>query len=319
MRIIIDTNIFIYRENNHILSDELQHLLKILNSSQINEILIHPKIVEEINRDLNENRKKISISKLNTYPLLKSPPDPKKDRNFSRIVGIPSKINDEVDNAILYSVYKNAVDFLITEDINIHKKAIRLDIEDRVLCIEEGIRIFEKDISKEEVIRPPALKEDFIYNIDINDPIFQSLKEEYEEFNNWFNKISREGRKCWVHYRKGGTIGALLIYKIENEPIDSIPPLPLMKRLKIATLKVVHTGYKIGELFTKLAVDFSIKNDITEIYLTHLFHFHLPNPLKLENLKTIGIFAPQSIAQISDDKYLKIKTRGGIDERFTIS
>ena len=188
MRIIIDTNIFIYRENNHILTDELQHLLKILNSSQTNEILIHPKMLEEIKRDLNENRKKISISKLNTYPLLESPPDPKKDNFFSSIVGMPSKVNDEVDNAILYSVYKNAVDFLITEDINIHKKSIRLDIEDRVLCIEEGIRIFEKDISKQEVIRPPALKEDFIYNIDINDPIFQSLKEEYEEFNNWFNK-----------------------------------------------------------------------------------------------------------------------------------
>lgn len=39
---------------------------------------------------------------------------------------------------------------------------------------------------------------------------------------------------------------------------------------------------------------------------------------KLNDLKTMGISAPQSIAQISDEKYLQIKTRGGIDERFTV-
>jgi hypothetical protein len=49
------------------------------------------------------------------------------------------------------------------------------------------------------------------------------------------------------------------------------------------------------------------------------FHFHLPNPLKLKDLKTMGFSHPQSIAQISDEKYLQIKTRGGIDERFTVN
>ena len=49
------------------------------------------------------------------------------------------------------------------------------------------------------------------------------------------------------------------------------------------------------------------------------WHFHLPNPLKLNDLKTMGISAPQSIAQISDEKYLQIKMRGGIDERFTVN
>ncbi len=48
-------------------------------------------------------------------------------------------------------------------------------------------------------------------------------------------------------------------------------------------------------------------------------HFHLLNPLKLKDLKTMGVFAPQSIAQISDEKYLQIKTRGEIDERFTVN
>ena len=500
MRILIDTNIFIGRENNHVLNDELQSLLKILNSKQI-EILIHPKSFEEIKRDSNIGRKNISLSKLNTYPILEYSPDQNKDDVFLSAVGVPSKINDEVDNAILYSVYKDAVDFLITEDKGIHKKSIQLGIGDRVLCADEGIGVFGTELLIEEVVKPPALKEDAVHNLDLSDPIFDSLKKEYGEsdFSDWFRKSSREGRKCWVHYRIDGSIGALLIRKIETEPIESIPPLPAKRRLKVATLKVTHVGYKIGELFVKLAIDYAIKNNIDEIYLTHFtnpdndylvdliteygfykaavkddgeeifvkellvdkdkigsmdpleisnrfypslydgdevnkflvpiipeyhrrlftdykgrqtslfehagdfivegnaikkaylsrsrirnlspgdillfyrtedseitslgviervlyglqdkdeifrnvrkrtvysmeeieeraekpilvilfkFHFHLPNPLKLEDLKTMEIFHPQSIAQISDEKYLLIKKRGGIDERFTVN
>ena len=299
-----------------------------------------------------------------------------------------------------------------------------MDISDRVLCVDEGIDVFGKELLKEEVVKPPALKEDAVHNLDLSDPIFNSLKKEYgeSEFSNWFRKSSREGRKCWVHYRIDSSIGALLIRKIENEAIKSIPPLPAKKRLKIATLKVTHVGYKIGELLVKLAIDHSIKNNIDEIYLTHFtnpdyktrqtsllehagefivegntikkaylsnsrigtlspgdillfyrtvdseitslgviekvlyelqdkdeifrnvkkrtvysmkefekmakkptliilfnWHFHLPNQLKLKDLKTMGVSAPQSIAQISDEKYLQIKMRGGIDERFTVN
>ncbi|MCK5643704.1 MAG: hypothetical protein KAJ19_23085, partial [Gammaproteobacteria bacterium] len=164
MRILIDTNIFIGRENDHILSDELQALLKILNSKQI-EILIHPKSFEEIKRDSNISRKNISLSKLNTYPILEYSPDQNKDDVFLSAVGVPSKINDEVDNAILYSVYKDAVDFLITEDKGIHKKSIQLGIGDRVLCADEGIGVFETELLIEEVVKPPALKEDAVHNL----------------------------------------------------------------------------------------------------------------------------------------------------------
>lgn len=268
MRILIDTNIFISRENNHVLSDELQTLLKILNNENI-EILIHPKSIEEIKKDSNISRKKIALSKLNTYPILEYTPNQNEDDDFLTVVRVPSKINDEVDNAILYSIYKNAIDFLITEDKGIHRKSIRLDIKDRVLCINEGIGIFKKKSSK-KVVRPPALNEDAVHNLNLNDAIFDSLKKEYGklEFTNWFEKISREGRKCWVH-RIDGTIGALLIYKIENEPIESTPSLPTKKRLKISTLKVTHVGNKIGELFIKLAINYAINNNINEVYLTY--------------------------------------------------
>ena len=268
MRILIDTNIFIYREDDHVLSSDLQELLRALNTLNV-KMLLHPRSIEEIRRDRNEDRKKVMLSKIRTYPLLESPPVPNRDNNFLDIVGGSSKPNEYVDNALLYSVYKDAVDFLITEDGGMHKKAARLGIKDRVLSLEDALEVFKKNFHNERVGHPPAVKKELVHNLNINDPFFDSLKEEYGEFETWFKKISREGRKCWVHLRGDGAIGALLIYKVENEPIDSIPPLPAKNRFKISTLKVTHTGYKIGELFIKSSVEYCIKNDLTEMYLTY--------------------------------------------------
>jgi hypothetical protein len=176
---------------------------------------------------------------------------------------------DKVDSALLCAIYKNAVNFLITEDKDLHKRANRLALGDRVFSIIEAIEFFQKYIPRLKVRAPPAIQEKYVYEIDVNDPIFDSLKKDYDNFESWFKKISQEGRKCWVYYRKNGDLGAILIPKFENEPLDIEPPLPRKKRLKICTLKVIHTGYKLGELFIKLCVDLVVKNKIDEIYLTY--------------------------------------------------
>lgn len=284
MRVLIDTNIFIYREDDHVLPSNLQKLLKILNELNV-EMLVHPKSIEEIKRDLNADRREIALSKIQTYSLLEQPPTPDSDMNFLNIVEPPSKLNDYVDNTLLYAVYKDAVVFLITEDRGVHKKAIRLNIKDRVLSLEDALGIFKKDIRKERVSHPPALKEESVHNLEINDPFFDSLKKEYEEFETWFKKIKQEGRKCWVHFKNDGLIGALLIYKVEDESIDSTPSLPAKNRLKISTFKVAYVGNKMGELFIKLSVEYSIKNGIDEMYLTH---FTKPNDFLVELITEFG-------------------------------
>ena len=158
MRSLIDTNIFIYREDDHVLSSNLQNVLRMLNSLKV-EILLHPKSIEEIKRDRNEDRKKVMLSKIHTYPLLESPPDLNKDTNFLSVVGHSTKPNEYVDNALLYSVCKDAVDFLITGDGGMYKKATRLGIKDRVLSLEDALEIFKKDFRDEKVHHPPAVKE----------------------------------------------------------------------------------------------------------------------------------------------------------------
>lgn len=165
----------------------------------------------------------------------------------------------------------STIDFLVTEDRDLHQKASTKDLDDRVLLVEEALRIFNNYINKDTRIAPFPLKHEYVRNLNYDDPIFDSLKEEYlPEFEDWFKKISEKGRKSWVYYRRDGCIGAILIYKLENEPIDdSKPPLPERKRLKVSMLKVTYIEHKIGELFIKMAVDVSVKNKIDEIYLTH--------------------------------------------------
>jgi predicted nucleic acid-binding protein len=256
MRILIDTNIFIYRENYHIIPSNLQSLLKTLNDLVV-QILVHPLSVHEIEKDRNHERREITLSKIKTYSILDNPPSLEVDQQFLTIVGQTNNAHELVDNNLLYCVYKNAVDFLITEDRGIHRKSDRLGISDRVFDIDEALEYFKKQLSVEKVPKPPALKYVPVYNLDISDSIFTSLKEEYDEFLDLREKISREGRKAWVYF-KGSRLGAILIYKIEDEAIASNPPLPKKRRLKLSTFKVTYTGYKIIE-----------GNTIKKAYLSH--------------------------------------------------
>jgi predicted nucleic acid-binding protein len=269
LRVLIDTNIIIHRENYHVLPKDLQELMKTLSTLKA-ELLIHPKSIEEIRNDLNKQRKEISLSKMSTYTMLDSPPDPLLDISFLNAVGGTKVTNphDQVDSFMLYAVYRNAVNYLISEDKEIHKKAAKVGLRARVLSCQEALEVLQAQLPKENVEHPPALKWESVYNLNIDDPFFDSLKQEYPDFKTWFEKISTAGRKCYVHF-EGERISALLILKDENERVDSNPPLPTKRRLKLCTFKGESSGNRIGELFIKLSIKYCIRNSIDEMYLTH--------------------------------------------------
>ena len=293
MRILLDANVFTYQEEDHILSENLQELLKILREAKA-DVVVYPS-------SLDERRKDVMKSKIGTYPFLETPPNPNGDIEYMDIVRNNTVNNNKISNIILYSVYKDAVDFLITEDRSIHKKSIKLGLTDRVLLIDEALQIFKNYLYIGGTVAPPSLKNEFVKNLNYEDPIFDSLKEEYPGFGSWFERISLVGRKSWVYYRKDGSLGALLIYKLEEDPIDSNPPLPKKKRLKIATLKVTHIGHKIGELFIKMATDLSIRNNIYEIYLTH---FTRPSDQLIELITEYG-FDKVAVKENGEEVYVK--------------
>jgi len=269
MRVLIDTNIFISRENHIVVPDRLQKLLNVIHSANV-QILVHPLSVKEIERDRDEKRKTIQLSKIKTYAVLEDPPDPTGDVEYVNIVGEPRDEGEFVDHCLLYCVQRNAVDLLISEDKEIRRKSQRLGISQRVLGIGESLQYLEGRFRQPRVTSPPAVTEVPVYTLDLKDPIFDSLKGQYPDFEVWWTRISREGRTAWIYRGKNGCLGAVLIYKKENEAVPSNPPLPKRERVKICTFKVSEMGQKIGELFVKLSVKYAIEIHFDEMY-TSLF------------------------------------------------
>ncbi len=315
MRILLDTNIIILREDNKVIQEDLQILMKIIQKLDY-KILVHPKSIEDIKRDTDEERRKVTLSKFKAYDSMEVSPDPRKNRVFTEITGAPKNDNDLIDDYLLYSIYKNAVNFLITEDGGIHKKAYKLRISERVLNVLEALDLFKKDLPK-DVRLPPALYKTTMADLNVNDPIFDTLREDYQKFNDWYARKSTEGRECWIYRRNNGSLGAVLIYKFEEEIILSEPPLEQKRRIKIATMKVSHVGHKIGELLLKLSFELAINNDIPEIYLTH---FTRENDFLVDLIKDYG-FRKVSIikrewTEVPEDVFVKkiFIQKGDIEE-----
>jgi len=299
MKIIFDTNILIHIEDPKELSKSLQDLMTLFREHG-HQIFIHPASLKDIDNDQDENRKKIILSKLKGYPLIESPP--KLTDDFLSLVGLSSKSNEINDTEILFAIQKNTADFLITEDYGLQKKASRANLEDRVFSIDSALDYF-KNLYTRKGISHPLLKEDYLYNLDIKDPFFDSLKEDYDDskFRKWFKEKSIEGRKCWV-YKEDDEIKALLMLKEEVDPIETTPQILAGRRLKISTMKVDLSGFKLGELFLKMAFQYCINNQIFETYLTH---FRKEDDVLINLIENYGFESVGFLKKNNEEVFLK--------------
>ena len=105
-------------------------------------------------------------------------------------------------------------------------------------------------------------------NIALEDPFFDSLRTNYEGFDDWFRRKASAGEVALVYY-DGATLLDFLYLKDENEALqlDGLT-LPPKKRLKVGTFKIERRGTNRGERFMKRILDVAIIKDIPEIYVT---------------------------------------------------
>lgn len=268
MRILLDTNIFIPLEDSSgVLDASLGTFVKLANQNG-HQLLVHPASIEDIERDQDRERKSITLSRTEKYPLLEFPPE----LTAQQVKGLglsQTKDNDRVDNLILYALYRDAIDLLVTEDRGMHKKALQLGVADRVHYIQQAAELLKR-LHTKEAVALPSIRDVPTHSLDLNDPFFDSLREDYD-FNKWFEKCCREGRHAWTYFDGPGHPRAICIYKEELTPIvtDENRALP-GKALKLCTFKVGPQvrGRKIGELFLKAAFQYAGKNKLEHIYLT---------------------------------------------------
>jgi predicted nucleic acid-binding protein len=267
MKILLDTNIIIHREANKIYKPEIGQLFKWIDNLKYSKY-IHPLTVEELERYKDPSALDTMSIKIESYNLLKhQAPLGEEILKVSR--NIDNQDNDINDTQILNEVYEERVDILISEDKKIHTKAKLLGIEDRVFKIQNFLEKVTAENPELVNYKVLAVNRVDFAEVDIKDAFFDSFREDYIEFNKWFNSKSEE--KCYVCY-SDNNLTAFLFVKIENKNSESYseitPTFIPKKRLKIGTLKVSSNGYKIGERFLKTIFDNSMQYGIEEIYVT---------------------------------------------------
>ena len=217
IKILLDTNMLIYREDHSVVDNNVLELTKILYDSNRYRIVIHPMTFDDVNNIKNKEEKKIIYSKLQIYNIIDKPTQATTD--FNLLVGCSKIPNDLIDNNLLYAVYKDCVSYLITNDKKLRNKAQKIGIADRVLGIEEAISKF-KPLEEKEIRTPVFILHEYLYNIELNDIFFDSLKEDYNGFEIWYKKKSRDGAKAYITRDNFGNLGSFLMLKVEDETED---------------------------------------------------------------------------------------------------
>lgn len=102
--------------------------------------------------------------------------------------------------------------------------------------------------------------------VNINDPFFDSLKSDYREFVDWFER--KKDEEAYLIYENGFVQG-FLYFKIESGPITDVKPVINGRHLlKIGTLKINPHGTRLGERFIKKALDYAIVMGVEKCYVT---------------------------------------------------
>ena len=84
-----------------------------------------------------------------------------------------------------------------------------------VLSLNEAVEFFKEFYSIKKRYVLPQIKLMPIYKLNVKDSIFDSLRDDYPEFNEWYSKNAIDGMKCWC-YQNNGKIGAILIFSNDD-------------------------------------------------------------------------------------------------------
>ena len=109
--------------------------------------------------------------------------------------------------------------------------------------------------------------------IDLDDIFFDSLKNDYPGFGDWFKRKSEQ--YAFVQYDNNKIIGFLYL-KVEEKSVDDVEPKIYADRvLKVGTFKIDAHGTKMGEQFIKIITDYALSQNADVCYVT-IYERHSP-------------------------------------------
>jgi predicted GNAT family N-acyltransferase len=229
-------------------------------------VFVHEASTEDIERDKDLARKRRTLSKIKKFLPLKRSGKPT-DAALEKLFGSLKKPNDKVDATLLYSLSKNAVDLLISEDDGLHKRAEKAGLSSRVLTVLDALS-WLRGTYEQETVFLPSVEALLAYEIDFQDLIFDGLRSDYKDFDKWVAKCSNEHRPCWV-VKDNGQLAAVVIRKDETRS-EAGTTSPGDRVLKMCTFKVADSfrGLKLGEQLLKQVLWHAQRNSYDTVYVT---------------------------------------------------
>ena len=264
MRVLIDTNVFIPAEDAGALPEKVASLFNLINANEYTPV-VHSESLKDLQRDKNLARQRASISRFQKY---KHVPSCHRDKQqLEHEFGPIKSENDFVDCKILSALYDGAVDFVVSEDAGLLKRAAGIGYADTCLSVRDALLVFKNQKwlreSEQVFISDVACAE-----LNTVDSIFDSLRADYPEFDDWFRKCVRKQRRAWI-VKEDGNYAGIVIFNEENAA-DADAGVVGQKVLKLCTFKVAEfaRGSRLGELFLRKALWFAVNNEFDSVYFT---------------------------------------------------
>lgn len=265
---LIDTNILIGLEDYREVDRAYAKFSSLAAAHKVN-VFVHEAARDDILRDKDISRRKISLSKIEKYQILA------RRRGLTQLeleadFGALRKPNDVVDATLLHALKSDAVDFIVSQDKGLHERALRHSAElgRRVLFVGDAADLLTQTYEPRQVpIR--HVTEAYAHTIDQTDSFFDSLRQGYPEFDDWWrDKCVRLHRSCWVVYDDEKLAG--LIVRKDELASDTDAVTKAGKILKVCTFKVApeKRGVKLGELLLKQVLWYAQTNGYDLAYLT---------------------------------------------------
>ncbi|MBF0394651.1 MAG: GNAT family N-acetyltransferase [Alphaproteobacteria bacterium] len=264
-RLLTDTNIIIGLEDARPVRAPLAELVKLSNEHSVG-LFVDGANYDDVTRDRDAARREVTLSKLDKFQRLRGVPLPPDADLIARFGPIKSE-NDRADVRLLAALDAHAADFLVTQDIGLHRRAERAGLGARVLTVDAALEWLRQTFQARSV-RLPYVEERKAYQVDPKDPIFASLREDYHGFDAWFDTCRKGHRECWI-LEIDERIAGIVIRKDEDH-LAAGTRHPGPKILKVCTFKVMDDfrGEKFGELLLKQVLWFAQRNGYDVVYLT---------------------------------------------------
>ena len=265
-KLLVDTNIVIALEDPQPVEAPLAELVRLCNEYSVG-IFVDGATFDDVARDTDLRRRAVTLSKLEKFQKLRGVPMPPDSVLESKFGSIKHE-QDRSDVRLLVAIESKAVDFLITADVRLQKRAVRsASVVGSVLTVEEALDWLKRSFVAKPVALPYVVERK-AYELSERDPIFDSLRGDYPHFDPWFAKCRRDHRDCWVLELEGETAGLVIRKNEDHDEAKTHYPGP--KILKVCTFKVREQfqGEKFGELLLKQALWYAQHNAYDLIYLT---------------------------------------------------